>query len=136
MSATGIVQHPIHLGRGGTAVVEPDFTGAIDWYQHYTERHASDGTEGRLVSMFTFTSSWDMWEMHPHGSEIVLCTLGMLILHQEAADGERRTICLSPGEYAINEAGTWHTADVPTSATAIFITAGWGTEHRPRSRSG
>ena len=86
--------------------------------------------------MCTFTTSWDTWETPPHGSEIVLCTLGMLILHQETADGERRTISLSRGEYAINEPGTWHTADVPSCATAVFITAGWGTEHRPRSGSG
>lgn len=134
MTTTNIARHPIHLGRGGTAAVEPAFTGTLDWYQTYCDRHASDSTEGRLVSMFTFGASWDMWEMHPNGSEVVLCTLGMLILHQETTDGGRRTICLSPGEYAINEPGTWHTADVPTSATAVFITAGWGTEHRPRSR--
>ena len=36
------------------------------------------------------------------------------------------------GEYAINPPGTWHTADVEASATALFITAGEGTDHRPR----
>lgn len=44
----------------------------------------------------------------------------------------RRTLSLRPGEYAINEPETWHTADVAGAATAVFITAGWGTEHRPR----
>ena len=29
--------------------------------------------------------------------------------------------------------GIWHTADVPDSATAVFITAGRGTQHRMRS---
>ena len=38
-----------------------------------------------------------------------------------------------PGEYAINGPGVWHTADVDDEATALFITTGWGTEHRPRS---
>ncbi len=32
----------------------------------------------------------------------------------------------------INEPGVWHTADVESTATALFITAGLGTEHRPR----
>ena len=73
MSDTEIIEHPVHLGRGATAVVEP-----------------------------------------------------------EAADGMRRTVSLQPGEYAINEPGIWHTADVSGSATAVFITAGWGTQHRPR----
>ncbi|MGH8171162.1 MAG: cupin [Steroidobacteraceae bacterium] len=132
MSGTEITRHPIHLGRSATAVIEPAFTGNLEWYQGYASRHAADGQEGRLVSMFTFTESWSMWEMHPSGSEVVLCTSGALILHQEAADGKRHTVSLQPGEYAINEPGTWHTADVPETATAVFITAGYDTQHRPR----
>jgi quercetin dioxygenase-like cupin family protein len=132
MSGTDIFKCPIHLGRGATAVLEPEFTGSMDWYQGYTTRHAADGTEGRLVSMYSFSESWNMWEMHPDGSEVVLCTAGAITLHQETADGTRRTVSLQPGEYAINEPGTWHTADVSAPATAVFITAGWGTQHRPR----
>lgn len=132
MPGTDIVKHPIHLGRGATAVVEPAFTGNLDWYQGYATRHAADGTEGRLVSMFTFDAPWEMWEMHPNGHEVVLCTAGVITLHQETSDGTRQTVVLQPGEYAINEPGTWHTADVTGRATAVFITAGWGTQHRPR----
>jgi len=106
MIGTDIREHPIHLGRGATAVVEPAFTGKVEWYQGYAGRHGADGTEGRLVSMFTFTESWNMWEMHPNGSEVVLCTSGALTLHQEAPDGKRRIVSLNPGEYAINEPGT------------------------------
>ena len=43
-----------------------------------------------------------------------------------------RSVALARGDYAINPPGTWHTADVEGEATALFITAGWGTEHRPR----
>ncbi|MGH8180514.1 MAG: cupin, partial [Steroidobacteraceae bacterium] len=86
----------------------------------------------RLVSMFTFNEPWSMWEMHPNGSEVVLCTSGAITLHQETADGTKRSVSLRAGEYAINEPGTWHTADVSGSATAVFITAGLGTQHRPR----
>ena len=39
---------------------------------------------------------------------------------------------LEAGQYAINDAGTWHTADVESEATALFITAGLGTQHRSR----
>jgi len=48
------------------------------------------------------------------------------------AGPDRRTVSLRRGEYAINEPGTWHTADVSGSATAVFITAGLGTQHRAR----
>ena len=39
---------------------------------------------------------------------------------------------LQPGEYAINPPGVWHTADVSESATGFFVTAGVGTQGRPR----
>ena len=129
---TDIGTHPIHLGLGATAVSEPEFTGEMSWYGGYTERHRDDGIEGRLVTMHTFSESWDVWEMHPVGSEVVLCTAGAITLHQEHADGTTVEVALGPGEYAINEPGTWHTADLDGTATALFITAGQGTEHRPR----
>ena len=132
MSGKDILRHPIHLGLGATAIVEPDFTGDPSWYQAYGERHAADGAEGRLVSVFTFDAPWTSWEMHPQGSEVVLCIAGTITLHQERADGSRSTATLGVGEYAINEPGTWHTADVEREATAVFITAGRGTTHRPR----
>ena len=132
MPAHDISVHPIHLGRGAAAIVEPEFTGSPEWYEAYTQRRLSDGTEGRLVSMFEFSASWDSWEMHPGGSEVVLCTAGSFTLHQERANGSRSKVVLAPGQYAINEPGTWHTADVEGTATAVFITAGLGTQHRPR----
>lgn len=45
-----ISSHPIHLGLGATAMAEPTFTGGMLWYEDYAARHASDGTEGRLVT--------------------------------------------------------------------------------------
>lgn len=121
----------IHLGLGATAVPQPPFDG-MAWYEAYGERHAADGTEGRLVSMYTFTEGWDSWEMHPLGSEVVICTAGAMVLTQEFPDGRIETTTLSAGDYAINAPGVWHIADVAESATAVFITAGEGTEHRPR----
>ena len=129
---TDISTHPIHLGLGATAEREPVFDGDMSWYGGYADRHASDGAEGRLVTMHTFAESWDVWEMHPVGSEVVLCTAGEITLHQEHADGSTAEVTLGPGQYAVNPPGTWHTADVADSATALFITAGQGTEHRPR----
>lgn len=132
MSGIEIERFPVHLGKGATATVEPEFTGGMDWYERYGERHADDGIEGRLVSMFTFTESWPTWEVHPNGAEIVICTAGSMTLHQEKPDGSTASVTLGPGEYAINEPGTWHTADIEGEATAVFVTAGAGTEARPR----
>ena len=123
-------ENPVHLGLGARAEGQPTFTG-MEWYADYSARHASDGAEGRLVSMHRFTSDWDVWEMHPVGSEVVLCTSGAIMLIQEV-NGEHVRTELRPGQYAINPAGVWHTADVAEDAEAVFITAGEGTQHRPR----
>jgi quercetin dioxygenase-like cupin family protein len=132
MSRLDLAVNPVHLGLGASAQSEPAFTGSMDWYASYVDRHAADGVEGRLVSTFTFKEPWNLWEMHPHGAEVVLCLEGGMTLHQERTDGSRRSVQLQPGEYAINEPGTWHTADVEGESTALFITAGAGTQHRPR----
>lgn len=124
--------NPVHLGLGATSLVQPEFTGGMEWYMAYGQRNAADGLEGRLVSMHTFSRPWDTWEMHPKGSELVVCTAGTITLHQEDPDGSTRSVTLQPGEYVINEPGVWHTADVDAPATVLFITAGIGTEIRPR----
>ncbi|HEU4821306.1 MAG TPA: cupin [Qipengyuania sp.] len=121
----------IHLGLGATAVPQPPFDG-MEWYEAYGERHAADGAEGRLVSQHTFAEDWPSWEMHPHGGEVVICTAGAMVLTQEFPDGSIERTELKAGDYAINPPGVWHIADVAERATAIFITAGEGTRHRPR----
>lgn len=132
MQPRRISSFPIHLGLGAKAVVLPEFTGLPDWYQDYEANTASDGVEGRLVTLHQFSTSWDSWEMHPAGDEVVICLSGALTLHQEYPDGRHASIGLVAGEYAINPPAVWHTADVADAALALFITAGVGTEHRPR----
>ncbi|HYF46873.1 MAG TPA: cupin domain-containing protein [Acidimicrobiales bacterium] len=123
---------PVHLGRGARVVPLPEMDGSMAWFERYAAEHAADGDEGRLVTMFSFTEPWDSWEVHPHGEELVLCVSGSMTLHQELADGTERTVELSAGEAAVNPPGAWHTADVSGSATALFITSGRDTGHRPR----
>lgn len=125
----------VHLGLGGTVVTLPPHTGDMSWYADYGAKHGADGDDGRLVSFHTFSESWDSWEVHPHGDELVLCVEGSITLHQEHADGSTDVVTLGPGQAVVNPPGTWHTADVPDgveSATALFITSGRGTDHRPR----
>ena len=124
----------IHLGMGVTAEPQPAFDG-MEWYQDYTQRTAADGKEGCLVSQHRFTEGWPSWERHPHGSEVVSCTRGAMVLTQEFPDGRIETMTLEAGDYAINPPGVWHIADVETHAEAIFITAGEGTQHRERGAS-
>jgi len=131
MRGKSLYDFPIHLGCGAAAVAEPRFTG-IDWYEGYDQRHHDDLDEGRIVSLFRFEESWTSWEMHPSGEEVVCCLQGHMTLHQELPDGAEQSWELSPGEYAINPRGAWHTADAEEPVVALFITAGKGTTHRPR----
>ena len=104
----------------------------MSWYEGYGERHGSDGVEGRLVTMHTFVESWDVWEVHPYGHEVVLCLSGRMTLHQEDQDGNTAVVTIEAGQGVVNQPGVWHTADIDEPSTGLFITAGLGTEHRPR----
>ena len=128
-------ERPIHLGMGATAIPQPEFPRdeqAMQWYMDYGARYAADGEEGRLVSCYRFTEDWAGWEMHPAGAEVVVCLEGSMTLIQQQSDGEELRTTLSPGEYAINGPGVWHTADVHGEALGLFITTGAGTQNRPR----
>jgi len=131
MNRLSLERFPLHLGLGARAVPQPEFTG-MEWFATYVERNAADGREARLVSLYSFGESWTSWERHPMGDEAVICTAGEITLIQELPDGTTESVALRPGDYAINPRGVWHTADVASHATALFITAGVGTEHRPR----
>jgi mannose-6-phosphate isomerase-like protein (cupin superfamily) len=116
------------LGPDGTALplpVTPTF-----WQDLDTEARLQG--EGRLVSSYHFPSSWESWEKHPAGEELVILLSGAMELILETGDQETRPMLAMPGEFVIVPRNTWHTADVPDSATALFITAGEGTENRPR----
>lgn len=132
MAGKSLATYPLHLGLGAAALPQPEFTGDMAWYEGYGARHDGDGREGRLVSCFRFTESWDSWEMHPEGDEVVYCIAGVMTLHQKFPGGRLETVTISAGEYAINPPGVWHTADITSPAEALFITAGLGTQHRPR----
>jgi len=123
---------PVHLGLGAMVERLGRFTGTPEWYEAYGAAHEADGAEGRLVSLHTFGEPWDSWEMHPLGEELVACVAGRITLHQELPDGAVQTVELGPGQAVVNPAGVWHTADVDADATIVFVTAGAGTEVRPR----
>jgi len=131
MKGKSLFDFPIHLGMGAKAVAEPEFTGP-EWYDEYVERHGDDLDEGRIVSLFRFEESWSSWEVHPFGDEVVCVIQGYMTLLQELPDGSQQSHELGPGAYTNNPPGTWHTADTDVPVVALFITAGKGTDHRPR----
>lgn len=93
-------------------------------------RFVSDGREGRLVCITPQSATWDTWERHPAGEEVVVLLSGRVDLVQDF-DGDERVVALRPGQAAVNPAGVWHTARVHEPGAALFITPGAGTEHKP-----
>jgi quercetin dioxygenase-like cupin family protein len=124
-------KNSVHLGLGATVVTQPEFNG-MQWYEEYGKRTEADGIEGRLVSLHRFSTPWSTWEMHPQGEELVVCIHGRMTLIQEV-DGQEVRVELQAGEAIINPRGVWHTADVEAEAAALFVTAGVGTQIRPRN---
>lgn len=121
----------VHLGLGGVARELPEFSWTQGYLDGYTASTAADGPDGRLVAVTPQTETWSVWERHPAGDEVVVQLDGRSVLIQDLPGGEHR-LELGPGQAAINPKGVWHTADVITPGTALFITPGAGTEHRPR----
>ena len=109
----------------------PDFTWSEEYLRRYEADHESDGDEGRLVMIGPAQETWTSWERHPAGDEVVVALSGHQTLIQEI-DGTQHRIELHAGQAVINPRGVWHTADVHKPGSALFITPGRGTEHRPR----
>jgi mannose-6-phosphate isomerase-like protein (cupin superfamily) len=120
----------VHLGLGARAEALPDFEWTPAYLARYEASHAGDGDEGRLVCITEQESTWDRWERHPAGDEVVLLLSGRVDLVQDLGDRER-VVQLRPGRAAINPAGVWHRGVVHQPGRALFITPGRGTEHRP-----
>lgn len=120
----------IHLGLGARATPIRDFRWDEDFLSRYEEETARDGDEGRLVMISSQTRTWDFWERHPAGEEVVILLSGRADLVREI-DGKELVVELVPGHAVINPTGVWHRSVVHEPGNVLFITPGRGTEHRP-----
>lgn len=124
------VETYVHLGPNGTAVA---LRVTSTFWNELTSGTFSDLGPGRLVSTYDFKENWATWEKHPAGEELVVL-LGGAMEFVLSMDGQEESISLnSPGQFLIVPRDTWHTANVPLGALALFITAGEGTQNRPRA---
>jgi uncharacterized cupin superfamily protein len=121
----------VHLGLGPTVVQLPDFSWDQEYLERYTAEHGGDGDDGRLVMIGANTATWNNWERHPAGPELVVLLSGHVTVIQDL-EGGHRSVELRPGEAVVNPKGIWHTADVHQPGQSLYITPGRGTEHRPR----
>jgi uncharacterized cupin superfamily protein len=84
-----------------------------------------------LISCFRFEQDWPTWEMHPAGEEFVCLLSGEMEFFLEIGGEVQTTLLQEPESFVIIPAGTWHTANVRSPFTMLFVTPGEGTQNRP-----
>ena len=102
MGAFDLSQTFVHLGLGTRAVPIADFEWSAAFMDRYVASTASDGNEGRLVCIVEQGATWDTWERHPAGEELVVLLSGRvdLVQHGDRAQHQRKGRCLCVGAHA------------------------------------
>lgn len=102
-------------------------------YDAYEAKFCTKADPGRVLTVATSTESWNVWEVHPGGDELVIIISGRARFIQDI-DGKHEVIEVGPNQAIINPANVPHTADVIEPLTALYITPGPGTRHLPRKQ--
>ena len=109
----------VHLGTRRHSL--PDFAWSAE-HVRPTGTVRRRRREGRLVCVIAAGATWDAWERHPAGDELVVLLSGRVDLVQEI-DGAEHVVELRPGEAMINP---------PTSGTRPGSTSrGWPSSSLP-----
>jgi mannose-6-phosphate isomerase-like protein (cupin superfamily) len=127
-SAKAILSTYLHVQDGGKAVEIP-VSGSF--WEELASGAYPQLDQGRLMSAFTFSEPWSMWERHPGGEELVMLISGTATIVLEESGQERAVQLNSPGSYVLVPQNVWHTAKTTIPTTMLFLTPGAGTEHRP-----
>jgi mannose-6-phosphate isomerase-like protein (cupin superfamily) len=104
--------------------------------EYWDHRDRAELTTGRLVSVFTYETSWDYQERHPDGDELVLVLEGEVELLLDTGAGDT-PVHLDRGSACVIPAGAWHRAAVHAPTTMLFVTpVPARTQHRPLAPTG
>ena len=100
--------------------------------EFWADRDRCELATGRLLSVFTYSATWDYQERHPDGDELVVVLAGATELLLDVSDGGgEQSVPLVDGDAAVIPTGAWHRAAVRHRCTLLFITPEPArTEHR------
>ena len=118
----------LHVREDGSTVVIP---ASDSFWQELGRGYHPELERGRLMTAFTFSEPWSLWERHPAGEELVMLLSGTVTLVLVEAGNERVVQLNSVGDYVLVPRNAWHTARTTVPTTMLFLTPGAGTEHRP-----
>src|SRR5579875_2132064 len=123
----------VHLGLGTTVRPLPGFSWSAANMARYLREFSEDRDERRLVGIIQARHTWQHWECHLNGDELVVLLSGKCHVIQEV-DDTHNTVTLLPGQAMINPRGVWHTTDVEEPGDSLFIAGGRRTIYRARNR--
>jgi mannose-6-phosphate isomerase-like protein (cupin superfamily) len=121
--AIDLFTSPVRLRADGTA----------DPAAEHERRAVLTGTDSGLWTLTAFRAAddravhADVWERHPHGSEVLCVLSGTLQVH--VRDEPEPVTVLTKGAAYVVPAGTWHRLSVVEPAELISITPRPGTQH-------
>jgi mannose-6-phosphate isomerase-like protein (cupin superfamily) len=115
-SAFPVSEVPVFLRNDGA--IAPRRGDSEFWAQL---RLDGDAATSRLVSCFAYERTWNRWERHPSGDELVLVLSGAVDFVLDDGTNEQ-TVQLTAGLATIVPTGTWHRAIVHEPSTLLFIT--------------
>lgn len=131
-----LLKNYLLLDSDGTSALLPG--GGEFWSQLMSGKPSDPGIRrlmgnkhARLLAVLPLRADWTNWEMHPAGDEILYMLEGRSTFVLDLADGAKETT-LSTGSMLVVPQGIWHTATVNEPGRMLAITAGLGTQHRPR----
>jgi quercetin dioxygenase-like cupin family protein len=118
------------IGAGFGAAAEP---GGKACWDAVMSGGRPDVESGWLVTAGMHEGTWSYWEMHPEGEELVVLLSGAVtfVLDRGGEITEHRLD--RAGQLVLVPRGAWHYASADAPAHLLFVTAGRGTQHRPRT---
>lgn len=111
-----VAQRPLHLNDTGTIVA---FHNDSDFWASIPSR--DELRSGRLVSVFAYKDTWNRWERHPRGDELVMVISGSVDFVLDD-DTRQWTISMGGGSGCLVPRNVWHRAVVHEPSTLLFIT--------------
>jgi mannose-6-phosphate isomerase-like protein (cupin superfamily) len=83
--------------------------------------HSPALTEGRIVCVSDYDTTWTWWERHPVGDEVAYLISGDADFVLDDGSGPR-TETLTPGRAVIVPEGDWHRAVLRAPSRILFVT--------------
>jgi len=78
-------------------------------------------SEGRVLLVSDYTTTWSWWERHPVGEELAFLISGDVELFLDD-DAGQRGVALRPGQAVIVPEGAWHRLGVRCPSRLLFVT--------------